>query len=299
VKTLEAVHELFLNYACNAKCPFCYNPPLTPALLKNDLSFRQAAESLYAGASAGAKILNIHGGEVTLRDDLPKILALAKKLEFKQITVVTNGIRLAQAAYVRKLVAAGATHFRISIHAPDAAIHDKILAIPGAFEKAVRAVKNLQAAGVPVGLNFVMNRANYMTLPRFVERFADAGDIIVYFPHLRGMAQLNARSVALRYADAAAYVRTALKGAQNVLLANFPPCAAPELTDKMLDWRKDEGEPSSMIHPEGFTESLGEMKDGQRTLIPACARCRHKGVCRGIEAEYLQRFGKDEFKAVR
>ena len=25
--------DVFLNYACQAKCPFCYNPPLTPELI--------------------------------------------------------------------------------------------------------------------------------------------------------------------------------------------------------------------------------------------------------------------------
>ena len=107
-----------------AKCPFCYNPPITPELLRRELSFEDAARSLYSGSKNGARLLNLHGGEVTLRDDLPKILALSKKLGFKQITVVTNGVRLKHLTYVRRLVTAGATHFRLSIHSAEAPIHD-------------------------------------------------------------------------------------------------------------------------------------------------------------------------------
>ncbi|MBI3554094.1 MAG: radical SAM protein [Elusimicrobia bacterium] len=308
MKTADQVHELFLNYACSAKCPFCYNPPLTPELLRLDLSYEQAAGSLYKAAKTGARRLNLHGGEVTLRDDLPNILALARKLGFAQITVVTNGIRFSDAGYAESLRAAGATHLRFSIHAAGAEIHDDIVAIPGAFERVLKGIKNVRAAGFPLGINFVIIRKNLAVLPDFLERFClreGIDDVIVYFPHLRGMMELNADAESVRYEEAAPLIRrsfTLLEAAGkrgSVLLANFVPCVLPELTDRMIDWSHAAGGESAQTHPEGFTEDILAMKDRQRALVAACASCALKSRCLGVEREYAARFGEADFTALK
>lgn len=300
MKTFEKVHELFLNYACSAKCPFCYNPPLTPALLRLDLTYEQAVRSLAAGKAAGARALNLHGGEVTLRDDLTKILRMAGKLGFGRITVVTNGIKLASAAYVRGLKAAGATHIRVSLHAAGPALHDGILAIPGGFDKAVAGIAHARAAGLPLGLNFVMIRRNAADLPAFLSRFCVADgidDVIVYFPHLRGMMALNAAADGLDYSEAARHVRAGaalLDGAgrrESLLLANFPPCAVPELADRMIDWQAESGREAAMTHPEGFTEDIVAMKHGQKTQVAACRPCSLRADCLGVDREYAALYG--------
>ncbi|MBI5629752.1 MAG: radical SAM protein [Elusimicrobia bacterium] len=307
MKTEEAVHELFLNYACGAKCPFCYNPPLTPELLRRDLSFEQAAESLYAAAGQGRRRLNLHGGEVTLREDLPKILRLARKLGFEQATVVTNGIRLGRRSYAGELVAAGATHFRLSIHSADAGVHDEIMGVPGAFDKALSALAVLRELGAGVGLNFVLCRRNAAALPDFLERFCvglAVPEAIVYFPHLKGMMALNADAIGLTYEEALPSVmagaeRLARAGRSEALyLANFPPCVLPDLAERLLDWERESGT-SSMTHPEGFTQDLELMKDAARGPVAACADCALAGRCRGVEREYRLRYGEREFLPVR
>lgn len=301
MKTTAPVHELFLNYACSAKCPFCYNPPITQELLRLDLSFEQAAASLYKAAKAGLTRLNLHGGEVTLRDDLPKLLALARKLGFSEITLVTNGIRLGIPEYVESLVASGLTHVRISVHAADAKTHDEIVAIPGAYEKVLQAVANVRDAGIPLGLNFVIIKKNVAKLPAFTSYFCGelgVDDVIVYFPHLRGMMALNADAQAPTYAEAAPFVRKAA-ARPGVLLANFPPCALPELAGRMLDWARDDHAPGDMTHPEGFSEGIGEMKDEQRAPVPACASCALEPRCLGVEREYVARYGAGEFAPVK
>ncbi len=309
MKTTDSVHELFLNYACNAKCPFCYNPPLTQELLRLDLSYEQASASLYMAAKTGASRLNLHGGEVTLRDDLTKILALARKLGFKQITVVTNGIRLSDAGYVDDLKKSGATHIRLSIHGADAAVHDAIVAIPGAFERVQKAIVNIRLAGLPLGVNFVFIRSNLRVFPDFLERFClreGIDDVIAYFPHLRGMMEINAPAEAIRYEEAAPFVRSGFARLkrwgrrESVLLANFVPCVLPELSDRMIDWAHGEGGPcaQTQTHPEGFTEDILAMKDGQREKVAACASCALGSRCLGVEREYRARFGEMDFEAL-
>lgn len=243
---------------------------------------------------------------MTLRDDLPKILRLARKVGFSEVTLVTNGVRLGDARYARSLAAAGLTHVRLSVHAPDAALHDGIVVVPGAFERVLKAIGHLRRLEVPVGLNFVMVARNAATLPAFVRRFVlEEGleDLIVYFPHERGMMELNAAAEGVTYSaakrpllDAAALLdRAGKRGA--LLVANVPPCAAPELADLLLDWEADEA-PSGMVGPEGRRTDLEAMKDAQRREVPACRACALRGRCRGVEPEYSARRGDGEFRAL-
>lgn len=308
MRTSDPVFELFLNYACQAKCAFCYNLPITDELLRRELSLAQAAQALYGAARAGVKRLNLHGGEVTLRDDLPKILRLARKVGFEQITLVTNGVRLGDGRYARTLAAAGATHVRLSVHAPDAVGHDAIVAVPGAFARVLRAIGHLRRLEIPIGLNFVMVRANLDLLPAFLRLFVlreKIEDVIVYFPHERGMMALNAGEIGVAYDEARAPL---LKAAalldeagklHSLLVANVPPCAAPELADLLLDWETEPAEaPSAMIGPEGGRTDLNAMKDAQRREVPACRVCALRGRCRGVEPEYVGRHGDAEFRAL-
>jgi uncharacterized radical SAM superfamily Fe-S cluster-containing enzyme len=67
--------------------------------IKKDLAFI---------ASKGAGLVQLSGGEPTLRDDLPDIVAAAHKAGIRYVQLNTNGIRLAEdEAYVKALAAAG------------------------------------------------------------------------------------------------------------------------------------------------------------------------------------------------
>ena len=302
MRTADPVFELFLNYACQAKCAFCYNPPITDELLRRELSFEQAAAALYRAAKAGAKRLNMHGGEVTLRDDLLKIVRLARKTGFEQITLVTNGVKLGDAKYAKALVSAGVTHARMSLHAPDAKTHDAIVMVPGAFDRALRGAAHLRKLRVPLGLNFVLIRENVAKLPEAAKRLVAEGpfdEMIVYFPHERGMMSLNAAEIGVTYEQARRPLIDAAKEVElgRMLVANVPPCAAPELADLLLDWEKDRGE-SGMIGPEGKAVDLEAMKDAQKGTIAACRVCALKERCRGVESEYASRHGDGEFRAL-
>ncbi len=62
--------------------------------------------------TAGPCPVQLSGGEPTLRDDLPQIVALARKIGFDHLQVNTNGLRLAHDAdYAEALKDAGVTVF--------------------------------------------------------------------------------------------------------------------------------------------------------------------------------------------
>lgn len=305
MKTTEKVHELLLNYACNAKCAFCYNPPITQELLFRELSLSEAAESLYRAFQQGSTRLNLHGGEATLRDDLPNIAVLARRIGFSHVTLVTNGVRLSDSSYARKLAACGIDEFRFSLHGSTAELHDKILRLPGAFDKALAGIKNVREAGIErVGVNFVIHQENFKDMPNALRFYLTAlgiRDFIAYYPHYRGMAGLNAESIGVSYPEVAPFVREAFQvlekngGAEALYLANFPPCIAPERLERLLDWSRDDAAGHSLSIPDERTREIGEMKHGQRMKAPACGRCSLDQACSGFEREYRQLYGDEHF----
>jgi uncharacterized radical SAM superfamily Fe-S cluster-containing enzyme len=80
---------------CNMDCPVCFSDANHPA---DDVPFdevRQRLERLLA--ITGEPIpLQISGGEPTVRRDLPEIVALAKRLGYRNIELISNGLRVSQ-----------------------------------------------------------------------------------------------------------------------------------------------------------------------------------------------------------
>jgi len=96
--------------------------------------------------------ISFTGGEPTLRRDLPEFVAYAKGRGMR-VNLITNGIRCARREYVAALQEAGLDSAQVSLEAADAATHDAITKVPGSFERSVRGVRNLRAAGIHTHTN--------------------------------------------------------------------------------------------------------------------------------------------------
>jgi MoaA/NifB/PqqE/SkfB family radical SAM enzyme len=300
------VYELLLSYDCNAKCGFCYNPPLTPEVLAQDIPFARAAAMLAKARADGYDGAWFTGGEPTLRADLPKLLLLSRKLGFSRIQVATNAVQLAKPENARRLVRAGMNYARISLHSASPKIHDELLVMPGAFDKAVRAIEHLRELGVYVGLNFVVTSRNVRELPAFFElclgRFG-IRDFDVIFLHHRGMMESNA-DLGLRYADAAGWLRRAWKAfdkhglrRRTPTLINIPPCVVPELEPWTADWSTDPGA-DLLTRPGSASMDLHDMKHAQRAKADSCRSCALDSKCMGFEREYAARYGTEDFAPI-
>ncbi|MDE2293702.1 MAG: radical SAM protein, partial [Elusimicrobia bacterium] len=164
--------EVLLGYACNEKCSFC----------SQELSWRRApglplplvARELFRAARDGYRSVCFTGGEPTLRRDLPEMLALSRRLGFEYRRVQTNGLRLGDPGAAAALREAGATHLRVSLHG-DAQLHDALVEVPGAFEKAAVGVERALAEGLAVGVNVVLNAANHGAVPALCGDLLDRG----------------------------------------------------------------------------------------------------------------------------
>lgn len=89
---------------CNLSCEYCFADPAGG----EDLSPEQIAGQIASFVEPGVTLLQLSGGEPTLRDDLPEIVRTAKSLGCKYVQLNTNGIRLAgDAPYAAALADAG------------------------------------------------------------------------------------------------------------------------------------------------------------------------------------------------
>ncbi|MFI5346179.1 MAG: tetratricopeptide repeat protein [Elusimicrobiota bacterium] len=308
--------EFFVNYACNAKCPFCFNPPDATPELDRGLPLPELARRLLQGWRDGYRAVKFIGGEVTVRDDLPQILGLARKIGYTSIQLTTNGIRLADPNYVKLLVGLGVDRVRFSIHGHTPELHDRLVAVPGALAKIVRAAKTLKGLGVSIGVNYVLNKINVAAFPDTLEwLYGDFGtdDVIVYFIRYQGFGALpeNKELLKLRFTDAVEHVRHGFARLKARGVARFPqlihfaPCVAPELARYMLDWTKDpvgSGQGNTPLDrvtlPDGSGGLIHEITNSGKRAVSACAACALKDRCLGIEENYAAEFGESEFLPV-
>jgi len=111
---------------CNLACPVCYaDAGRTP---KDDPSLETIAGWYAAARRAGpGSNIQLSGGEPTVRDDLPRIVAMGREAGFGFIQVNTNGLRLAEdPAFVRVLRAAGLASVFLQFDGTDDAIYRRL-----------------------------------------------------------------------------------------------------------------------------------------------------------------------------
>lgn len=163
--------EIVLSNRCNHSCIFCPSPNL-PA---DDLGVETVKKLLRWAGRAGATGVYLGGGEPTLREDLEEVLSFARAEGYKKIRLLTNGMRLADAEYARSLCLAGANEFEISVKGWDAASHDRLSQMEGAYDCIISAVKNLMPHPVKVILTVLITTENASRLVDVVRAFAHLG----------------------------------------------------------------------------------------------------------------------------
>jgi uncharacterized radical SAM superfamily Fe-S cluster-containing enzyme len=113
---------LEVTQRCNLRCPFCFadagrNITPDPDLRTIEHWYRRLLDA------GGPYNIQLSGGEPTMRDDLPDIVALGKSLGFGFIQLNTNGLRLAHdVEYTQRLKQAGLSSVFLQFDGPHDAI---------------------------------------------------------------------------------------------------------------------------------------------------------------------------------
>ena len=111
-RTYNQMSMIEVTDRCNVMCKHCYHMP------DNKTQDRSAEWIVAKALAVHTPIVCLMGAEPTMRDDLPEI-ARAIRAGGKVPTMYTNGIRLRERDYVRRLREGGLHATSVSIHHPE------------------------------------------------------------------------------------------------------------------------------------------------------------------------------------
>lgn len=269
---------LFTSFRCNARCIMCSawrkqvnHQELTVENIDSIFSDRILKNSV--------RIVNLTGGEPTLRDELAEIV---KVLQFrcrklKNIDISTNGIETTRVIdMVEKILAILLpTNTRltvsVSIDGLDQ-VHDSVRGIPEAFQKIDKTINELKELmrlypAFSVGLNTTVNKINYENL-ELITKYAAGKSLGVQFT-LGALSEIGVESLPVQDAFT-------LDEPQKKIVANFinkllkKQQIHPDYACFLLDWLKTgirKGKCafrkglSLLCEPDGAVYQCGNYKD--------------------------------------
>ncbi|MDI7269276.1 MAG: radical SAM protein [Myxococcota bacterium] len=312
--------DINLGKACNNRCRFCSNGEPPPEELRW-AERSTVEEEIRRRRLEGAESIGFLGGEVTLYPNLEGVVRLAREQGFRRVALCTNASRLADAAYLARLLDAGVTRVAVSIHSHQARVEDFITRRPGSFEQKTRALHNLVAARrrgrLPDGLslNTVLHRKNVEHLDRFVFFMAQLGVESIRFnfirpcrlaegskawvprfslvtPNILRVVTLNESELhlALNFGDIplCKYPRAVL--ADPVLRRRYVGESWDLRTDVSVTWRRQRKAMPARSTRFNWQERRLEFK----SFAPTCRSCTLRESCEGVWQKYIDIYGARE-----
>ena len=157
---------------CNLKCIHCYSSSQNIDY-PDELTTAEAKAMIDDLAAFGAPVLLFSGGEPLMRRDLTELLQYAVDRGMRAV-ISTNGtlITKEKAEAFQKI---GLSYVGISLDGIQPT-HDRFRGVSGAFDAAVKGMRNCRAAGLKVGVRFTINRHNAADVPAIFD-LLEAEDI--------------------------------------------------------------------------------------------------------------------------
>jgi uncharacterized radical SAM superfamily Fe-S cluster-containing enzyme len=138
-----------VTHRCNLSCPICF---AQSDELSADPEVKQLSEYFEHLVKIGNTFIQLSGGEPTVRDDLPEIIAAARAAGCENIQLNSNGIRLGKdRAYAKALADAGLSFVFMQFDGTADAIYERLRGRPLLDEK-LSAIRVCADHGVGVTL---------------------------------------------------------------------------------------------------------------------------------------------------
>lgn len=154
-KRIPLVVHFDLTYRCPLRCIHCY---LTGGKKRLECTLDEVKNILDQLAKAGNLYLTLSGGEIFLREDLPAIVAYARKLHFA-VRLLTSGV-LIDVEKAGEIAEWHPEMIAFSIYSLNPSIHDAITRKNGSLAKTLDAVHALKERNVPLKISSVLMNSN-------------------------------------------------------------------------------------------------------------------------------------------
>jgi len=292
--------DVMLGYRCNSSCSFC---AIDEDLRSTNSTAREVADQIRGSLVHEPQAIRFGGGEPTLWEELPDLVALARDLGFREVSVQSNGYLLGENDLGSRLVDAGLTKLNLSLRGPDVATHDELTRTPGSFARLLRglAAVRKREPGLPIEGDVIVTRQTLPRLADIVRVFAPLGIRKYNFWHvaIEGRTRGHEKELVPRLSEAAPYILAALDeadalGMQGAEVYYVPCCFLPGREDRV--WHPAD-EAALVLTPQStFRLEMGTIDFGIKT--DRCRGCRFEQRCFGVRPAYLQFFGDDEIQPV-
>ncbi|HSN98175.1 MAG TPA: radical SAM protein HxsC4 [Candidatus Nanopelagicales bacterium] len=312
-----------LGAVCNNNCIFCMEED-REGRYENNSAMTSDRVRWILEQNLGAEEVCFTSGEPTTRPELPDLVALAKRLGYRRISVMTNGRRLSHLPYAAALVKAGMNRFYISIHGHTKRLHEGLTRTPESYEQTVGGldtVTRLKRFGVELHTSTVLtdrNLPHLLDIYRFL-RAHGVDQVVFNVMQANGRANTYFDQIFPTYADTAAQFRRFLDEVSEprpqAFLVDIPLCTTESIPDfnrgyveKYTHYDLDERELLLKDRKDERKQSGGgrglvlvtrqDLDEDQRDKRPECASCRYNSVCEGVWRNYHRRYGWGEFTPV-
>jgi radical SAM protein with 4Fe4S-binding SPASM domain len=159
--------DLALTFRCQNGCLHCY---IGGPHEVEEMPTEKWKRVLNKMRGLGIFIATFTGGEPTLREDLPELVAHAQKMGI--ITgLVTNGRKLKDRDYVLTLEKSGLDFAQVTLESDNSKIHDQMTSSEGSWQETIEGIKNLIPTTIYTTTNTTLTKLN-------TSRFGETLDLI-------------------------------------------------------------------------------------------------------------------------
>jgi len=274
-----------LWFGCNNNCVTCMlsgmRERLSPMGFENYKSILTAA-----GDSGRFEGLILSGAEVTIFDDLERYIGFASSLGcFRRIQIQTNGRRLGDRKYLKRIIGVGVNEFFVSIYGTEE-IHDALTRVEGSYRETMNGIRNLEAYDVNVVSNTVLSKINRHDIPDLMGSLMDERISETHLWNFFPMEESDTGDILVSMNDVlillGELVQVIEPAERPFVLKGFPECLG------VGPFCLDSDFPATSL-PDGFWERFGKSQFGTCIHRERCSST----TCWGLSRAYINKFGDE------
>lgn len=302
--------EINITKKCNRKCIYCNFTPFYKKQFnkkRNDYDLNLLFKTIKKAKNEKIKNISIVGGEPTLHKNLPEIIYIAKKNKFKDIALITNGLKLSNESYLENLVKLGMTSATLNLPHHKKEKFEYLTGKKNSFHKIIKAIENMNKKNILITAFIVVNKLNYKELKEISDFYFKKKIRNFVFAYIRytGRAFRNYKELKIEMRKTVPYVK---KAAENLLkkdcfisFENFLPCILTGYEKYMSDFYIESKPNIGKIYHESSKncEDLYEISYRDNIKSEKCKECIYYNNCIGLYPGYFKIFGDREIKPVK
>lgn len=298
--------EYFIVKKCLNKCIFCSECEKFDG---TEASVDEIKKVLTEERKKGCEVVHFMGGEPTIHNDFTKILILAKRLGFLT-HIITNGIRFASVYFCKKTLPF-LDEIMVSVHGPNARLHNAHTRNPKSFQSLKRGLLNLDRYfnGRLLGTSTITNfNLNYLDkIATFFSKYKKIQEIQYISIIPSGEGGRNFIKTTPRLFDLKKIIPKIVKVCEekkiNLRFAGVPMCILDKYYvfshDLWEDFKIDNIETHNdelllWKEPKGFPKAKDFKIDIGRIKTKKCNECAFNDICGGIYKKYYLKYGDFE-----